>query len=156
MNNINVNMLAQGRQARHAQGNFGISLFQKKPTQTSDSFIRQNAIINKVIIGGGIGATLLGVLKGGKLGKASIIGGLVLGAIGTVNSFIEKKIVQNFEKVTLINCYEVYNTNTMLYNILDQHDYVFNTAGLNEKSDIFPGYIDKKKSLKEMAQSAIG
>ena len=37
----------------------------------------------------------------------------------------------------------------MLYNILDEHDYVFNTAGFNDKTDIFPGYIDKKKALKE-------
>ena len=71
--------------------------------------------------------------------------------IGEIDSYIEQKIAQSFEQLTLINCYEVYNTNTMLYNILDQHDYVFNTAGLNEKSEIFPGYIDKKKGIKEIA-----
>ena len=32
---------------------------------------------------------------------------------------------------------------------LNKHDYVFNTAGMNEKNDIFPGYIDKKKALHE-------
>ena len=54
-----------------------------------------------------------------------------------------------YDDLKIINCYEVYNTNTMLYNILDEHDYVFNTAGFNDKTDIFPGYIDKKKALKE-------
>ena len=41
----------------------------------------------------------------------------------------------------------------MLYNILDEHDFVFNTAGMNEKTEIFPGYIDKKKALHEVVKS---
>ena len=73
--------------------------------------------------------------------------------IKEINSYIEQKIQPIYEQLTIINCFEVYNTNTMLYNILDEHDYVFNTAGLNEKSEIFPGYIDKRKSVKEMVGS---
>lgn len=66
-----------------------------------------------------------------------------------INQYIEDKIAPLYDDLKIINCYEVYNTNTMLYNILDEHDYVFNTAGFNDKTDIFPGYIDKKKALKE-------
>ncbi len=69
--------------------------------------------------------------------------------IKEINSYIEEKISPLYKELIIINCYEVYNTNTMLYNILDEHDFVFNTAGLNEKAEIFPGYIDKKKALSE-------
>ena len=73
--------------------------------------------------------------------------------IKEINSYIEQKISPIYSNLKIINCYEVFNTNTMLYNILDEHDFVFNTAGLNEKTEIFPGYIDKKKILKEAAGS---
>ena len=63
--------------------------------------------------------------------------------INEINSYIEQKISPLYSNLKVINCYEVYNTNTMLYNILDEHDFVFNTAGMNEKTEIFPGYIDK-------------
>ncbi len=69
--------------------------------------------------------------------------------IKEINSYIDEKIAPLYRALTIINCYEVYNTNTMLYNILDEHDFVFNTAGLNEKAEVFPGYIDKKKALSE-------
>lgn len=72
--------------------------------------------------------------------------------INEINAYIEEKLAPLYDNLKIINCYEVYNTNTMLYNILDEHDYVFNTAGMNEKSDIFPGYIDKKKTLHEVAK----
>lgn len=70
-----------------------------------------------------------------------------------INIYIEQKISPLYSNLKVINCYEVFNTNTMLYNILDEHDFVFNTAGLNEKTEIFPGYIDKKKILKEAASA---
>ena len=70
-----------------------------------------------------------------------------------INIYIEQKILPLYSNLKVINCYEVFNTNTMLYNILDEHDFVFNTAGLNEKTEIFPGYIDKKKILKEAASA---
>lgn len=67
--------------------------------------------------------------------------------IGDINLYLERKLKPFYRKVTIINCYEIYDTNDILYNILDDHDYVFNTAGMNEKSEIFQGYIDKKKIL---------
>lgn len=68
-----------------------------------------------------------------------------LSFIKDINRYIEANIKNIYRKVTIINCYEIYDTNDILYNILDEHDFVFNTAGMNEKSAIFHGYIDKKK-----------
>lgn len=67
--------------------------------------------------------------------------------IKEINTYIESNLKKLYRKVTIINCYEIYDTNEMLYNILDEHDFVFNTAGMNEKSAIFHGYIEKKKEL---------
>lgn len=69
--------------------------------------------------------------------------------IKEINNYIEEKVSPLYTNLKIINCYEVFNTNTMLYNILDEHDFVFNTAGMNEKTEIFPGYIEKKKALQE-------
>ena len=68
--------------------------------------------------------------------------------IHDVNQYLLQKLTAAYADLTIINCYEVYNSNTMLYNILDEHDFVFNTAGLNEKSEIFPGYVEKTKVAK--------
>lgn len=67
--------------------------------------------------------------------------------IKEINIYFEKNLKPLYRKITVINCYEIYDTNDVLYNILDDHDFVFNTAGMNEKSDIFHGYIDKNKAL---------
>ena len=67
--------------------------------------------------------------------------------IKEINLYLEKSLKPLYRKVTIINCFEIYDTNDILYNILDEHDFVFNTAGMNEKSSIFHGYIDKKKTL---------
>ena len=67
--------------------------------------------------------------------------------IKEINSYLENNLKPIYRKVTIINCFEIYDTNDILYNILDEHDYVFNTAGMNKKSDIFHGYIDKKELL---------
>ena len=64
-----------------------------------------------------------------------------------INFYLESSIKQIYRNVTIINCYEIYDTNDILYNILDEHDFVFNTAGMNKKSDIFHGYIDKKEAI---------
>ena len=66
--------------------------------------------------------------------------------IKDINQYIQANRNSLYRNVTIINCYEIYDTNEMLYNILDEHDYVFNTAGMNEKSDIFHGYVDKNKN----------
>ena len=68
--------------------------------------------------------------------------------IADINSYLMQHLQPAYAELRIINCYEVYNTNTMLYNILDEHDFVFNTAGMNKKSDIFPGYVEKTKVLK--------
>lgn len=67
--------------------------------------------------------------------------------IKDINLYLEKNLKPLYRKVTIINCFEIYDTNDILYNILDEHDFVFNTAGMNKKSDIFHGYIDKKEVL---------
>lgn len=65
--------------------------------------------------------------------------------IKEINMYIDANFKNLYREVTVINCFEIYDTNEMLYNILDEHDYVFNTAGMNEKSAIFHGYIEKSK-----------
>lgn len=67
--------------------------------------------------------------------------------IKEINTYLLDKIGSTFAELRIINCYELYNTNTMLYNILDEHDYVFNTAGMNQKNEVFPGYIEPVKIL---------
>ena len=68
--------------------------------------------------------------------------------ISEINNYLRQRLSPLYAELRIINCYEVYNTNTMLYNILDEHDFVFNTAGMNKKTDIFPGYIEPTKLLK--------
>ena len=68
--------------------------------------------------------------------------------IAEVNNYLTQRLEPLYAELRIIDCYEVYNTNTMLYNILDEHDFVFNTAGMNKKADIFPGYIEPTKLLK--------
>lgn len=67
--------------------------------------------------------------------------------ITEINNYLKQRLLPLYAELRIINCYEVYNTNTMLYNILDEHDFVFNTAGMNKKTDIFPGYIESTKIL---------
>lgn len=67
----------------------------------------------------------------------------VVGFIKEINEYLEINMKELYRKVTIINCYEIYDTNDILYNILDEHDFVFNTAGMNKKEEIFHGYIEK-------------
>ncbi len=67
--------------------------------------------------------------------------------IKEINMYLSARLLDSLAEIRIINCYEVYDTNTMLYNILDEHDFVFNTAGMNKKTDIFPGYIEPAKIL---------
>ncbi|MBQ9266851.1 MAG: hypothetical protein IJ217_00970 [Clostridia bacterium] len=64
--------------------------------------------------------------------------------IEEINQYLEKNLVNLYQDCTIINCYEVFDTNTMLYNILEKHDYVFNTGGLHKKEEIFPEYKSAK------------
>lgn len=67
--------------------------------------------------------------------------------IKEINMYLLNKIGSTYSDLKIINCYEVYNSNSMLYNILDEHDFVFNTAGMNPKNEVFPGYIEPVKIL---------
>lgn len=83
-----------------------------------------------------------------EVGPATIVVQGTMEFISDINMYIQDKLENYSNEVRIINCYEVYDTNTMLYNILDEHDFVFNTAGMNQKSEIFPGYIEPTKVLK--------
>ncbi len=67
--------------------------------------------------------------------------------IKEINTYLVDRLYPLYLDLSIINCYEVYNSNNMLYNILDEHDFVFNTAGMNKKSEVFPGYIEPTKIL---------
>lgn len=74
---------------------------------------------------------------------------IVQGAVNfikEINDYLQINMKELYRKVTIINCYEIYDTNDILYNILDEHDFVFNTAGMNKKEDIFHGYMEKRDS----------
>lgn len=58
-----------------------------------------------------------------------------------INLYLEKKFVGANNDIRIINCYEVYDSSNMLYDILDKHDYVFNTGGMHDKKEIFPEYF---------------
>ena len=60
--------------------------------------------------------------------------------IEEINKYLMENLTPRYKECTIINCYEVYDTNHMLYNILNNHDYVFNTGGLHPKEEIFPDY----------------
>lgn len=66
--------------------------------------------------------------------------------IEEVNNYLKNNMINIYREVRIIDCYEIYDSNTMLYNILDNHEYVFNTGGMHEKSDIFPEYGKAKAS----------
>ncbi len=64
--------------------------------------------------------------------------------IEEINKYLMENLTPRYKECTIINCYEVYDTNHMLYNILNNHDYVFNTGGLHPKEEIFPDYKPKE------------
>lgn len=66
--------------------------------------------------------------------------------IEEVNNYLKENMINIYREVRIIDCYEIYDSNTMLYNILDNHEYVFNTGGMHDKNDIFPEYGKAKAS----------
>lgn len=60
--------------------------------------------------------------------------------IDEVNQYLERKLKKVYREIRIINCYELYDSNPFLYEILDKHDYVFNTGGLKRKEYVFPDY----------------
>lgn len=68
--------------------------------------------------------------------------------IEEVNNYLKNNMINIYREVRIIDCYEIYDSNTMLYNILDNHEYVFNTGGMHDKNDIFPEYGKAKASAR--------
>ncbi len=66
--------------------------------------------------------------------------------IADVNKYLRDNIVNLYREVRIIDCYEIYDSNNMLYNILDEHEFVFNTGGMHDKNEIFPEYGKAKAS----------
>ena len=62
--------------------------------------------------------------------------------ISEMNNYIEMEFEKIYRVVRIINCYELYDSNNFLYEILDKHDYVFNTGGLKKKEYVFPDYAE--------------
>ena len=66
--------------------------------------------------------------------------------INEVNQYLEIKLEKVYREIRIINCYELYDSNNYLYEILDKHDYVFNTGGLKKKEYVFPDYKEARVS----------
>lgn len=64
--------------------------------------------------------------------------------IEKANKYLDKNLINMYRECKIINCYEVFDTNDMLKNILEKHDYVFNTGGLYKKEEVFPDYSERK------------
>lgn len=68
--------------------------------------------------------------------------------IDEANQYLEEKFRKIYREVRIINCYELYDSNNFLYEILNKHDYVFNTGGLKRKEYVFPDYKEAYLSKK--------
>lgn len=71
--------------------------------------------------------------------------------IENMNKNIDKWIINNIvmlnnKKVNIINCYNVEEFNSNMKEILDEHDYMLNTSGEHEISEMFEGYSKKSVS----------
>lgn len=64
--------------------------------------------------------------------------------IEEVNCYLERKFNKIYREIRIMNCYELYDSNNFLYEILDKHDYVFNTGGLKLKEYVFPDYKEAR------------
>ncbi|MBO5143843.1 MAG: hypothetical protein J6C46_12790 [Clostridia bacterium] len=71
----------------------------------------------------------------------------IQGTIDYINEMefcLKEKFKNVYREVRIINCYELYDSNNSLYEILDKHDYVFNTGGLKRKELVFPDYAESR------------
>jgi len=64
--------------------------------------------------------------------------------INEINGYLTQKLSNVYREIRIINCYELYDSNNFLYNILDEHNYVFNTGGLKRKEYVFPDYAESR------------
>lgn len=62
--------------------------------------------------------------------------------INEINDCLSITLKNIYREIRIINCYELYDSNNSLYDILDKHDYVFNTGGLKRKEYVFPDYAE--------------
>ncbi len=65
-----------------------------------------------------------------------------------INECIDYEKLNLYGECKIINCYEIFDSNEMLHNILEKHELVFNTGGFHEKREIFPDYSNEKISSK--------
>ena len=77
--------------------------------------------------------------------KTSIIIQGTYDYIETINNLLSQGLKKVFKECLIINCYDVFDTNNMLHEILEKHDYIFNTGGLHKKEEIFPDYKSDQK-----------
>ena len=61
-----------------------------------------------------------------------------------INKILDERMDELYKECTIINCYDIFDTNNMLQNILGKHDFVFNTGGLHKKEEIFPDYKSER------------
>lgn len=64
--------------------------------------------------------------------------------INEINDYLNIKMKNIYREIRIINCYELYDSNNSLYDILDKHNYVFNTGGLKRKEYVFPDYAESR------------
>ena len=64
--------------------------------------------------------------------------------INEINEYLAIKLKNVYREIRIINCYELYDSNNSLYEILDKHNYVFNTGGLKLKEYVFPDYAESR------------
>lgn len=67
--------------------------------------------------------------------------------IKTVNEMIDRcfnKYRNNKKYITVINCFEVEEFDDDIREILDEHEYIINTSGINRIKDVFEIYKEKQ------------
>ena len=64
--------------------------------------------------------------------------------INNVNCYLSEYLKSTYREIRIVNCYELYDSNNSLYEILDKHDFVFNTGGLKRKEYVFPDYEETR------------
>lgn len=65
--------------------------------------------------------------------------------IETMNNLLMQGLKEVYKEYLIINCYDVFDTSNMFHEIMQKHDFVFNTGGLHKKEDIFTDYNCVKK-----------
>lgn len=67
--------------------------------------------------------------------------------IETVNEMVDRyfsKYRNNKKYITVINCFQVEEFDDDIREILDEHEYIINTSGINKIEDVFEVYKEKQ------------